>query len=69
MKGLPLLPKQLPFRFEFWKRKLFSSFAHLIVFTANPFGLVALRFGLSKGKNNLDERGNFEVVTLPCKHF
>ena len=69
MKGLPLLPEQLPFRFKFWKRKLFSSFAHLISIHCKSVWLVVLRFGLSKGKNNLDERGNFEVVTLPCKHF
>ena len=31
--------------------------------------LVALRFGLSKGMSNFDEGGNFEVVTLRCKHF
>jgi len=36
MKGLPFLPKSLPFRFELQKRKLFSSLAHLLLSSADP---------------------------------
>src|SRR5260370_39615804 len=70
MKGLPFLPKLLPFRFELRKWKLFSSLAHwyYLVLIHNEVGHPP-GVGCLRCLNSLRGGGNFEVVTLRCKHF
>src|SRR5580704_11520453 len=59
VKGVPFLPKLLPFRFEFRKWKLFSSLAHwyyLVSCPRNSMYFVGVKMGVDRASVSAGRR-------------
>ena len=70
MKGIAFPAKAAAISARIPERETVFVARSLVLSSANPqIWLPFPRLGLSAGVNNLDGGGNFEVVTLRCKHF